>query len=457
MSANIEQFFKDLLAGIQASRLYGANHPLFEKAVEKAYQGLTQILQNRSEVTFGIIGEELAFEKDIFFELSKMNKPAILFIKSRGIERIAFYRGLAKKELQGLIELLLAPTEESGKDFQEQLSALGIKNVTAGKLKAGQSKARQSADTRQEAYDLDVFENSADNISGSIARVIDAEAVDGTVFKFAINSILENLICRHQEFLKLITLKRYDMGTYAHMLKVSILAMHFASRLGFAKDVVMEIGIAGLFHDIGKLLISRRIIRKPGRLTDEEFSQMNSHTVQGSQLLLKYTDTLGILPVVVAFEHHLKFDLKGYPKMKYNPKKQHLASSIVSICDVYDALSERRGYKADYPPDKIYSIISGDKGSTFDPWLADRFFQFMGVWPIGSIVELSDKRIGVVTDENEDDIFSPKVGIIHPEQAREIADLRASKDKIKIERYLNPYTEGKDYVSLAASFRPERN
>jgi hypothetical protein len=92
MLEKIESSFKDLLACLQTARLYGTNHPLFDKAVDKAYVVLNEILQERPELTFGIVGEELAFEKEIFFELSKMSKPVVIFLKNKGVESIAFYR-----------------------------------------------------------------------------------------------------------------------------------------------------------------------------------------------------------------------------------------------------------------------------------------------------------------------------------------------------------------------------
>lgn len=458
MLERIESSFKDLLASLQTARLYGTTHPLFDKAVDKAYLVIQEILAQRSEITFGIVGEEIAFEKEIFFELSKVSKPVIVFLKSKGVERIAFFRGLAKSELFEFVEFLALPREEAGKDPSEYLLLHGIKNISVGKLMIAKDAGTGGGPGVSVAPNvMAIFKNNVQNISQSIANVIDTQTMDQMVFRFAINSIMENLTNQYQEFLKLITLRRYDMGTYAHLLNVSILVMHFASKIGLSKEIVLEMGIAGLFHDIGKMYISRKIIRKPDRLTEEEFLLMKSHTVLGAELLLDQTEALGVLPVVVAFEHHLKHNLKGYPKINYLPKKPHMASMIVSICDVYDALSERRGYKTDYPPDMIYNIIMKEKGSSFDPWLVDKFFQAVGVWPIGSIVALTDDRIGVVVDENESDIFSPKVEVLYPEATREILDLRSGKSNVKIARYLNPWTEGKKFLHLVGGVVPESN
>jgi HD-GYP domain-containing protein (c-di-GMP phosphodiesterase class II) len=173
---------------------------------------------------------------------------------------------------------------------------------------------------------------------------------------------------------------------------------------------------------------------------------MESHTVLGTKLLMQYADTIGIMPVVVSFEHHLRYDLSGYPRFPYK-HKQHMASAVVSICDVYDALSQRRSYKADYPSDMIYNIMQRGSGTTFDPGLLDIFFKTMGVWPRGTLIALNDKRVAVVIDENEDDIFLPVVRVIHPQGTEEVINLKENKD-IKIDHYLSPWTEGKEFLHL---------
>ena len=271
--------------------------------------------------------------------------------------------------------------------------------------------------------------------------------MDGLALKVAVNNIIENLETEYKQLLKLNTLKRYDLGTFAHLINVSVLSMYFSSKIGFSRETVLEIGLSALFHDIGKLYISRKIIRKPEHLSALESSFMESHTLLGSALILQYIDTIGIMPVVVSFEHHLKYDLSGYPKLAF-PNGPHIVSQIVSICDTYDALSERRSYKADYPPDVIYNFMIRGKGTAYNPFLLDKFFQLIGVWPIGSIVALSDKRIAVVVEENQDKIFSPLVRIIYPQKEEGTVDLKNNNSGLKIERYLNPWKEGKDFLHL---------
>jgi len=448
MLDRIENSLRSLITAFQIAMLYGTKHPKFDKFLDKAYESLRDVLQDKEELVIGIVGEELAFEKEILFELSKTHRPIIIYLKARGIERISFHRLMAKEELGEFISFLMTPKDEIKKDVQEYLNLAGIKNITAGKIKVSEAGDLSHHKGLMQAVDyLSLYNSSLDNISQSVESVLNTQDLDYLNLRFGVTSMLENLISRYQELLKLTVVKRYDITTFVHILNVSILSMYFSSKLGLNKDAILDIGIAALFHDIGKIYISRQILQKAQALTYAEFTKIESHTLSGALILLKYADTLGTLPVVVCFEHHLRAGFKSYPKL-YFPHKPHIASSIVSVCDVYDALSQRRSYKTSYQPSVVYEIIMKERENFFEPRLVDNFFKVIGVWPIGTIVLLSDKRIAVVRDENEDDIFFPKVEVVFPQDKKEFIDLKEKKDQIKIEKSLDPITEGKEYAAL---------
>jgi hypothetical protein len=144
--------------------------------------------------------------------------------------------------------------------------------------------------------------------------------------------------------------------------------------------------------------------------------------------------------------------MTGYPRSPYS-RKPHPASMMVSICDVYDALALKRSYKKDYPPEKIYELMMLEKGKIFEPQLLDKFFRFMGVWPIGTLVSLSDGRVGVVRAVNEVDIDRPSVQVLAPENAGEIVDLALQPD-LRILSSLNPQGEGAPYLPLLGMPQP---
>jgi HD-GYP domain-containing protein (c-di-GMP phosphodiesterase class II) len=442
MLTNIEEAFKGLLSCLQSFKMYGQVHPMFQKSLDKAYEAFADVLASRQEMVIGIVDEELAFEKEILFDLAKFLRPAILYLKERNIERIAFYSGLTKEELSKFVNFIAGPKDDFKGDLQAALCLTGVEHISIGKLKIDPQQNKRSPQLAQS----ELYDSSVDMVDRVLSGVLNSEKIDHLGLKFSLSNIMENLSSQRQSILKLATLKRYDVETYTHMLNVSIFSMYFSSCLGFKKSDVLDIGVAALFHDIGKMYVSRKTLHKPDQLSEQEFAHIKSHTVLGGEFMLKYVDSLGILPVVVSFEHHLKYDMSGYPRLPLL-RKQHIASSIVSICDVYDALSQRRGYKQDYSPDVVYSIMIKGRGTAFYPDLLDNFFKFMGLWPIGAVVELNDQSIALVREQNESDIRRPKIEIVSPIEKKCMVDL-AQDSRLSIQRYLNPWKEGKQYLTL---------
>ena len=445
MAEAIENSLRSLISSLQSAKIYPLEHPKFKESLENAHNSLRNLLGERSELVVGIIGEELAFEKEIFFDLSKSVKPFIQYLKERGIERIAFTRGITKEELSAFIIFLITPKDEIGPGVQEYLLNKGIKNIAIGKIKAGDNSLKK--EVLDSVNYLRQYEDSLSKISVSLDAIVKNEAFDYPQLKYTLGNMMENLFKSYQEFLKLAALKRHDIGTFVHLLNTAVLSMYFSFRLGFNKDDVLSIGMAALFHDIGKIYVSGQLIKSPDKLSDEEFEMMKSHTELGSDILLRHTRQLGVLPAIVAFEHHLRYDLRGYPKL-YFAARPHIASLIVSLCDVYDALNARRSYKKSYPPEFIHSLMLKEKGKMFEPELLEKLFMIMGVWPVGTIVSLTDKSVAIVREENEDDIFSPKVEVVFPFDKSGPLDLRMKKEELKIESALDSAGEGKKYYHL---------
>lgn len=439
----IESFLKNLMSSWQTARIYSIEHRLFIESLEKTYSDLCDVLSGQDELVIGILEKELASGDNIFFELSKKVIQPITHLKKVNIERMVFRKGITKEELIKFISFLIMPVEEIQHAPQEYISAAGIRNIEVGKIKV--SVKDSSVQNEAEKTEIIYYKECLDRLSQALDIMMDNDTLDHLSLKFVANNIMENLKGSYQIFSKLRQTKSYDVATFIHLLNVSILSIYFSHELGFSREDCLDIGVAGLFHDIGKLYIAKKILQKKDKLSEKEFDRVKSHTVLGAEILLKHVDDLTALPAVVAFEHHLQYDLKGYPKVSF-PRKLHIASLIIMICDVYDALVQRRSYKRDYPPEMIYEVMIKGKGKRYDSNLLDSFFKTMGVWPRGTIVRLSDGRVGVVKEENNDDIFSPVIEVIS-EAARERIDLKTRND-IKIKQSLNPLSDGKDYFDL---------
>ncbi len=430
---------------IQAAKLYRDGHPKYKEFVASLYAKAQEILEAQKELTVGIVSGELAWEDEIFFNLSKRLASLIAFLEESRIARIVIQQGLRLDELSNFI-IFLARTKNIDKvEEKEYFTLHGIQNIRAGRLRA----QVKTDDVAMSVQLKTKYDSSLESAVRSLNMVLNEEEVDYLDIRFNILGVMEDFMGRHQELLNLISVKDRDLTTFVHLLNVSLLSMFFASKLEFSKDDVLDLGIAALYHDVGKLFISLKIIQKETKLAEREFVQMRDHPLLGARILDDYKDTLGILPIIAAFEHHMRYDGTGYPKVAY-PRKPHLAAMMISICDVYDALALKRCYKKDYPPDKIYELMILEKGKMFDPELLDKFFQHMGVWPVGSVVALNDGRVGVVREVHEQDICRPLVEVLSPQNGGEFIDLLKRKDLVIVET-LNPYDKGREYLSLGSA------
>jgi putative nucleotidyltransferase with HDIG domain len=188
--------------------------------------------------------------------------------------------------------------------------------------------------------------------------------------------------------LPLLQLKAFDQYTTTHSLNVSVLAMGLAEALGCGPREVRAFGVAGLLHDIGKTRIPMHVLTKPGRLTDEEMEIMRAHPVDGARLLVQSEGDLE-LAAIVAYEHHIMLDGGGYPRPHY-PRECALASRLVHVCDVYDALRTNRPYRDAWPAAQTIEYLKIRAGAEFDP---DIVRAFVGM------LEAGEARVRVLEEE----------------------------------------------------------
>src|SRR5206468_2381659 len=208
----------------------------------------------------------------------------------------------------------------------------------------------------------------------------------------------------------LTALKKYDNYTFTHMVNVAALSMAQARALNIEGPLLREFGFAALMHDIGKVNTPLEVLNKPGKLERNEFDVMKQHVVDGAHILRRTPEMPALAPIV-AFEHHLKQDLSGYPE-KIGTRKLNLCTMIVSIADVFDALRSNRPYREGMATVRIRSIMGEQGNPAFNQVLLKRFVNLMGLFPVGTLVRLTHGEIAVVTAEHPTDPFRPQVKII---------------------------------------------
>ncbi|KQC10054.1 MAG: hypothetical protein APR62_02165 [Smithella sp. SDB] len=198
----------------------------------------------------------------------------------------------------------------------------------------------------------------------------------------------------------LTTLKNYDDYTYSHSVNVTLLATCLGRHIDLSDISLEHLTICGLFHDLGKVDVPKEILQKSGALTDKEWDLMKAHPFMGVRkiLMLNATPSLRSRIILGPFEHHLNPDMTGYPRTLFIDHLS-LMGKILRIADVYEVLTAQRGHRPiSLTPDEVLRKMWTEAGKSFDTILLKRFIHMMGIYPIGSFVELSDGGIGLVMD-----------------------------------------------------------
>ena len=217
--------------------------------------------------------------------------------------------------------------------------------------------------------------------------------------------------------LKLSTLKDYDDYTYTHSVNVSILAICLGRQIGLSKNALETLGICGLFHDLGKVDVPLKILNKQGKLTEHEFKEIQKHSLNSVRHIakLRAPRELKSKIMLAPFEHHLKYDLSGYPR-SWRSEPVSLFGRILTIVDVFDAITSPRVYRSEaISPDQALRMMTEGAGKDFDPILLKVFINMLGVYPVGTLVELNTGEIGLVSENPEQgDGVHPLVVILIP-------------------------------------------
>ncbi len=395
---------------VNTVRIHQDNNQLIKECVSQFHSIIADLTDGQDDVSiriwrgrFHIQGEKILYQREIFHIINEM----VEYFSQRGIGGLNFKFSVNDVSPEDIVTFArLLNDSMKYEDAPEWLNRqLGENGFSWIEVSRNQEDNQQDPDMRRKEkarhvyfHALNIVKEVAEKASKGIAGVRKARRLAQTIVDLVQedNSLL----------LGLATIRDYDDYTYTHSVNVALLATCLGRYVGLSQVFLEHLTVCGLFHDLGKVGVAKEILLKRGELNTDEWDKMRRHPLIGVRKILRLNAPHSLRSRIILgpFEHHLNIDMSGYPKTHFM-KKLSLLGKILRIADVYEALTSERVYRSRaFTPDEALRRMWSERGKSFDTVLLKSFINMMGIYPIGSIVELNTGEVGLVMeypDESE--------------------------------------------------------
>lgn len=362
-------------------------------------------------------------------------------IKTQGWARTAAV--IAQLKQKGVLELVvdLSKTLE-----QPKVDAA----VPAEAESAATSRSREKVSFEQELGQANLLYQQAKGLQKKAFADIQAgRALNLQQFQDCATGFIDSVFRNQDALLCISRIREKDAYLLEHSVNVSILMTIFAKQMKFDDDLIQQLATGALLHDIGKILVPDSILNKPGKLTAEEFAEMRRHVVYSKEILDKIPG-LSPISIDVAAVHHERLDGKGYPH-GLAESQISVYGRMISIVDTYDAITAQRCYKEGQTGISALKILKRESPASFDPVLLAQFIKAIGIHPVGTLVKLSNEKLGIVLKANELDRLRPVIKVFYNCKFKRyieisIVDLASNKVDLEIEGAVMPEDFGIDIM-----------
>ena len=332
-------------------------------------------------------------------------------LQTDGIDSIHIRRGVQMEEMAAAADVFRTRREREQEPTNQQLQRKGVRHISVGRLVPLDTRwrSRQWPDHPQHALDPGYEESLL-----MAQHAFDQLAEDRQIDVRAVHDLVRLLMCRvvtsHAAIAQILAVKQYENLTYIHSVNVAVLSLLLGRQLGLDDETLAKLVEAGVLHDVGKTRIPLDVVKKPGSLDKHERKLMEAHPVLGAELLMQ-VDGLGALTPTVALEHHRSVVGGGYPDLGAGVIP-HVMSQIVSIADIYEAVTGARSYQNPTPPERACLLLARLAGTKLNTALVKAFVNTITFFPVGSMVRTNRGELGLVLRTTTGDPLHPVIQLL---------------------------------------------
>ncbi len=408
---------------LKGTTIYDRKNVIIDRLTQECLQVINGIIQSEGHLFLKIVRDNFFFNNIRIIVKADMYPIFKAFwqeMKKRWIGEVEFSAEVGAEHLKDFIYLLSGLEENNESNYlyvKKQLEYRDIESIHVGKLEFFKDEDIYINSEDQKKFSKEVYFKSISLVKEVIESINQQKALNIRKAKRLMQNAVNAIMQDESTLLGLANIKNYDEYTFNHSVNVAIYAIALGQRIGIPKKHLSHLGMAGLFHDIGKTKIPKEILNKSGKLSSQEWTMMRAHPLVGAEIVMRMKEwgELSTRLIDAAFEHHLKYDLTGYPRLT-RKRKITLFGRIVTIADFYDALVRPRVYnRFPYVSEKILGLMLERSGKDFDPAIVKVFINMIGIFPLGTLVLLNTNEMGIVSQIQEDSelIDRPKVCLLY--------------------------------------------
>jgi len=418
MSAAIQDVVSALVRAMKNVTFYPPEHPMVAEMTQEATRAVDRAVA-RGECMIKFIGGEVVVNDRPLFDAPSSVGSLVGACHNRGIDSIMFVPGVKPNEVGELIKVLTTDPQEA-RDQGGAAAMLGRHGVTHVAVDSLRAVAQPTAQERLLAPAREIYAGALDVTRSAVRCARNGAPLNVEGAEHAVDRLIDVILREQSTMLGLVSVKNYDEYTFTHSLHICILCLGLGHAIGLSPAQLKELGVSALLHDVGKVFVPLEILRKPDKLTPDEFNTIARHAIDGALILFGQERVPALAPVV-AFEHHIQYNGSGYPQTGRR-WDLNLYSLMVSIADVYDALTTERPYRPPLSPERALEMMHESEREQFEQRLLGRFTETLGKYPAGTLVRLSSGELAIVTRANPVDASRPFVHRITDDGERRALD-----------------------------------